>query len=218
MNIGLYIYDQLSTDSALTDLLGGVNIFPVQIAQDQAYPAITYSTINKLPKNTKDGVLNQEETRIQVDVFAKKYSDLVDLSGRVREILDGKGGVLADIIVEYCRFVDVAEFYNDDRELYHHALDFNLRHGATGTAYTPVPVGPGVTPAASIQKEAAQTGSSFVVTVGTLPAIDIDELLMIYRGGRLMIHNIDFTIDDQNTTIYWTLKNLGEDVILYLYE
>lgn len=215
MKLGLFIHHVLSNDTELINLLGGVKIHPVRLPQDENYPAIVYSIISKSGTDTKDGPGGLDNTRIQIDAHAATYTKITDISERVRELLDGVSSVFENTVIQYVKFLNATDFYNDDRELYQQSLDFNFRHGAYGALFVPPVVGPPVSYATVVQKFPGQTGGELIVTAGSLPTTDIDKRLIVSRGGRIQIHGIDFTIS--GNTILWTVKNLGEDVIIYLY-
>lgn len=131
MSLGLYIYEKLSTDSALTTLLGGTKIYPVQISEDVAFPALSYSVVSNDPKDTKDGPGGKDVTRVQIDVFAETYAKTESIAARVRELLDGDSGTLQGVVLEYSRQVGLTDFYNDEIEVYQKSIDFSMRHRIT---------------------------------------------------------------------------------------
>lgn len=217
MDIGLYIMHKLSTDQDLTDLMGAEKIYPVQIDQTASLPAIAYSIISNAGIDSKDGPGGKDTSRIQIDVYAPLYSQVAQIAKKVRLIMDGDAGEYGDNIVEYCRFLNSSDGYNTEKEVYQQSLDFNVRYGVDASIYNPLQIGPGITPAALIQEFANQTGPTITVTVAPLPITDTAKRLQVFRGGRLMVLGHDYTINHDTDTITWTLENLGEYVIVYIY-
>ena len=83
MSIGALVYSALSASTALTALVGS-RIFPV-IAQAQiAYPYLVYSEVYNAPQNSLSGWSGCDNTRFQVDCWAKSYSSAHACADQVR--------------------------------------------------------------------------------------------------------------------------------------
>lgn len=95
MNIGKLVYSLLSNYSAVSTAVtsGGLTRITASImAQDVAMPFITYQTISINPNDTKDGVSQFDQYRVQVNVVyaygSNAYDTAQTLAENVRLCLD----------------------------------------------------------------------------------------------------------------------------------
>ncbi len=83
MSIGSLAYSALAANTALSALVAA-RIYPV-IAQAQvAYPYLVYSEVYNAPQNSLSGWSGCDNTRFQIDCWAKSYSNAHAVADQVR--------------------------------------------------------------------------------------------------------------------------------------
>jgi hypothetical protein len=87
MSASTIIYGILSSSAAVTGVVG-TRIYPQQMPQTTAFPALTFTTISTVPNNTKSGVSTMDQLRIQVTMVANLQSTIDDIGTKVRTALD----------------------------------------------------------------------------------------------------------------------------------
>lgn len=122
MNVGKYIYTKLSTDTAVSDLVGN-RIYPVMMAEKTAFPAIVY-TVNTTPKDTQKNRPTDHDREVVTFRFwadiqqgADGYGKTTAIDLAVRAALDFNEGTLSGVIVEHCHFDGSEDIVSEDRLL-----------------------------------------------------------------------------------------------------
>lgn len=89
------IEQRLAADSTIAGLVG-TRIYPLVLPEACQYPAITYQLISAVEIYTNDGPLGEVRARIQIDTWAKRYSQAKTVDQAVRASLNGFTGTLPD--------------------------------------------------------------------------------------------------------------------------
>ena len=92
-------------------------VYPIKMPDDVKYPAITYMVVVDIPEQSLYGNVFARDTRVQIDIWAKSYSEIKTLKDEVvGKIVELKGGDISS-----------QDLYEDDLELYRELLDFKIR-------------------------------------------------------------------------------------------
>jgi len=209
LQTGKAIFEILSTDPALVTLLGGKDIFPSEAPQETALPYIVYNNIQVTPSHTKTSTSTLDVVRMQIDVFAKRYSEVQAIEERVRVLLDYFEGTVNGVNIDSIWFHDANEILEDELNLKHTAVDYNVRLCRAATAVFGGQFSQD-NRTWKTQIETNQTVATIIAT-NTIPT-DIDNQLEVYRDGRLLAHGEHFTISGQTLTFDPAL--LDEDIII----
>jgi len=119
MEVGKAIYNILSNDSDVAPLVttGGITrIFPARFKfsqNDPTLPFIVYQVVSDTPNMTKNGVSTYDYVTVQITLVHSKYSDLITLSGHVRDALDYVSGTFAGVVVDKIFFENSVESFDD---------------------------------------------------------------------------------------------------------
>jgi len=96
LNIGLAVYDILNNDEELNTVIGN-RIYPVAVPnfdenkENIQYPFITFTRGSIDITYTKDNIKN-DVVNVNVDIWAKSYKQVIDISMIVRELLESIKG------------------------------------------------------------------------------------------------------------------------------
>lgn len=121
--IGKVIHAVLSGDNRFN----GISIGPLRTFQTLPMPSVTYMATGTIPSGIKKGISPLDEVDFTVNVFSKKYSQVVTLSEAVRELLDRLCGTYEGVIVQSIQFIGVDDLYEDGAQVYGMAIDFTAR-------------------------------------------------------------------------------------------
>lgn len=130
MNIGDAIYNILSNDSGVTNLVS-TRIYPNQIAQGVEFPVIRYNVISDDPSDNKDGVSKLDQIRIQVDCFGATSKSANDVADAVRSALDRTSGTFNSVIVQSIQFLDYNTNFDETAQVAQVSHDYKIRHRIT---------------------------------------------------------------------------------------
>lgn len=123
--VGNAIKSLLTADSDVNALVSG-RIYPLVAPQSGAEPYITYQIIDNRPNETDNRVSGLDFVEVQINCFDSHYDDQEGLSQKVRTALDQYVGVAASVDIREIRFEDERDLYDQDREKYGKAMDFEI--------------------------------------------------------------------------------------------
>lgn len=105
--------------AVLKGLVNG-RVFPSVLPLDYALPAMVYTTIAVDPNNTVCGAAEDEEVRIQIDVYARTLAELLAL----------RPMVFAAMEAAFESAVRVNDFdgYEPDTKLYRRIFEFSISY------------------------------------------------------------------------------------------
>lgn len=75
-------------------------IYPIQLPQAAALPAVTYQRISTVPYHHLEGYSGLTASRLQIDCWAVTYADAKGLAEAVRLALDGFSGAMGEHTIE----------------------------------------------------------------------------------------------------------------------
>lgn len=106
MAIGAAVRTILAADATLQGLLGTspMRVFPDMIPQNTPYPCAAYALIGTDPTNTKEGVSELDEIRLQFDVYDDNYDDVQTIAAQIRTVIDGYTGTSAGVVIDQVYF------------------------------------------------------------------------------------------------------------------
>lgn len=130
MKIGLAIYNILSNDSDVSDIVG-TRIFPNVAAQTTDFPFIVYDVNGDTPTDTKDGASTLDVTSVMISCYCETYSQACDLASLIRTALDRLSESTYNTVnlqsSEYRGYNDIFDDDAGERGIYRKALDFDFR-------------------------------------------------------------------------------------------
>ena len=88
IKIGETVYNILSNDEAVTDLVGN-KIFPLVADINTTFPFIVYKKTFYTPEYTKDGI-SKKTSQIEIIIASDKYNISVDLADKVFKAISAK--------------------------------------------------------------------------------------------------------------------------------
>lgn len=115
--IEIDLYNQLKNDTSVSDLVG-TRIYPKVAPQNVTTPYIVYHVVNDIDNQCLSGDIYQNDTRFQVDIWGKKYSEVKQLKTAVKSSIS-----------KFKSSYDLSSMddYEKDTELYRELLDFKLK-------------------------------------------------------------------------------------------
>lgn len=104
----------LTSDTTITDKLGGPRIYAVKAPNADEYPRITFFEITNFDANHADDAAYSSRMLYQVDVWSKENPDQI--------------AVEVDRIMKSIGFVRTggADLYEDDTQVFHRALRYGI--------------------------------------------------------------------------------------------
>src|SRR5690554_4182708 len=125
----------MSIEIAIATLIGG-NIYPAALPQKPVYPAVTYQAVTGNTDYSFDGPSGLVMTRMQLDLYANSYADIIMLKRSVMAALSGFRGPVGSppLAMVYGAFhVMERDEFQEDMEragprVWRKSLDFNIWH------------------------------------------------------------------------------------------
>ena len=109
------IQEQLQ--AVLAPLVAGRS-FPNLAAQDTALPYIVYQRVVSVTHNTLQGTTDLQNTRVQIDVYAKTYASAQQLAAAVRSAMSTASFTNLQISDQ--------DFYEAEARLHRVSLDYSI--------------------------------------------------------------------------------------------
>lgn len=97
--------------STVTNLVGN-KVFPQSIEQGVKIPALVVTRISGAPLYADDGEVGLSSPRIQIDCYAKTYTETKALADIVRTLLSAFDGTVGGTVIQFATLEDE----RDDRE------------------------------------------------------------------------------------------------------
>jgi hypothetical protein len=119
MEVGKAVFEILFLDSDVQPLISesGSNprIFPsrYKFPSNVLLPYITYQVVSDEPNNTKNGVSQYDYVTVQINIYSNRYSNMIDLAGKVRTALDYTSGTFRGVVVDKIFFQNQNELFDD---------------------------------------------------------------------------------------------------------
>lgn len=126
MNEGKAIYSILTNDSDVSALIG-TRVYPQVAAQGAAFPFVVYVLQDNTPSDTKSGVSTLDEIRYDIVAAAETYSQLTDLTEKIRTALDRYTGTVEGVVVDSIQFTELDVDNDPSTETFVSSSEYILR-------------------------------------------------------------------------------------------
>lgn len=103
MNIAPAVYDLLRNDATVAGYVG-TRIYPDQIPQEAAYPAIVHFKTEVETLAVKSAPTTNHRISLQIEVFCDTFGEGENIADAIRSVLDGYSGISAGINIVSCYF------------------------------------------------------------------------------------------------------------------
>jgi hypothetical protein len=133
MNCGAGIYGILINDSTLCNMLSNTTaIFSDLAPQRTLNPCIVFSESVGEFSDDHDGVSDLDINVVQVDVYANTVTERVNVSNRVRTLLDRYSGTINGIVIQSIQLIfsnPTIEPYKEEnnKTIYRQSMDYKVR-------------------------------------------------------------------------------------------
>lgn len=103
-----------SIQNAVSNVVG--HCYPITVPEKPDVPYAVFMQVSNTPEVTVENEIPVESSRIQVDVFAKTYSQVQDLADQVRSAMMDLGAIP----------LSSGDLYESDVKLYRVTQDFSI--------------------------------------------------------------------------------------------
>ena len=124
MAIEATLYTRLTTHAGLSALVV-LRVYPNHLPQDVAYPAISYRRVTTQRPSNFGADAGIVRARFQIDVWASSYDSASAVREQVRSALQ-RWTNTSGTVVQDTLFLDDQELYEDDIDVHHFPLDFEI--------------------------------------------------------------------------------------------
>lgn len=126
MTEGKAIYNLLRTDSDITNLVSS-RIYPQIASQGADFPFIVYLLVDVDPSDTKSGVSTLDQSRYDIVVASKTYSEVSTITELVRSRLDRYSGTVESVVIDSIQFQSVDADNDPATETYVTSSEYIIR-------------------------------------------------------------------------------------------
>lgn len=126
MTEGKAIYNLLRTDSDITNLVSS-RIYPQIASQGADFPFIVYLLVDVDPSDTKSGVSTLDQSRYDIVVASKTYSEVSTITELVRNRLDRYSGTIESVVIDSIQFQSVDADNDPATETYVTSSEYIIR-------------------------------------------------------------------------------------------
>ena len=127
MEVGKVIYNLLSSNSALTTLMGSNKIYPSFAPDKTEFPFIVYRTRSADPIVTKNGIADNVVFVCYINIYSKKYDTLREISEIVKDTINNYVGTVDGVKVKRIGYLDEEEFFDFDIDIHFLELSYRIR-------------------------------------------------------------------------------------------
>lgn len=100
---------------------------PNYATQAQSLPWVVYHVTSTDPTDVKDTTSLLDKVYLQVDVMHTTYRALVTTAAAVRAALDGYTGTISSETIQYIRFLDESDVYEEDPRVHRKVQSYEIR-------------------------------------------------------------------------------------------
>lgn len=133
MKVVKVIHAILSEDATVGPLVlegGFYKVFPLQIKQGYSYPAIVVTPVSVNANETKTSASIFDQVRVQIDCYAKTYTEAATLDDAVRAALDryndGWVGQVENVTVKGISYINSNETIDEPDNVYRVSTDYQV--------------------------------------------------------------------------------------------
>lgn len=116
MTLEEIIFSVLSNSNSLESKVS-TKIYPIKVAQNKQVPFITYHVEKGTPNSGKREISSFDTYLIDIDIFSNKFSEVVEISGIVRELFEATEYSNGTKSAQF-DFVEITEDYKSESEFY----------------------------------------------------------------------------------------------------
>jgi hypothetical protein len=121
----------LKQDEAVASIVGP-RVYPITVPKSASTPLLVYRMISGSGEHDLRGYIGISRARIRITARSKRLRDCARLRDAVRQ-LDGFQGYFGVVRVEFCKFEDVEDDYDEPEEgsddgTYERKFDLNFRY------------------------------------------------------------------------------------------
>jgi len=106
--IGSSIYNQLSTSSAVTNLVG-TRIYPNNIKEREAFPQLVYEIKNNVRDDSLNGETGLASIEVTIIAVSLSYATTDSIADAVASALHNQTGVWSGVTVQGCFLTDIVD-------------------------------------------------------------------------------------------------------------
>lgn len=103
-------------------------VFCGKVTQGTQLPYVNHFQVSMNPTFSKDNKNELKVIRYQISVFAKTKAESISISDQIVLNLQGVTGNIKGHHIESIRNMDENDLYEDDAEVYHRVIDFEIRY------------------------------------------------------------------------------------------
>lgn len=119
------LFTLLTHDAAIAALVAS-RVYPVQLAEDAALPALSYQIVSAVGEPTME-TSGLQRWRLQLDCWGDTYADASTLRQQVALLLDGYQGDLASgVRLQNAQAMQRIDFFDDMPRVYRCMIEFYL--------------------------------------------------------------------------------------------
>lgn len=99
-SLGVALYEQLKNDATVGPLVlhsGAYAIYPIALAQNPTWPAVSYQVISETQLHTVDNT-HAPNAVLQIDCWSKTYLQASQLADAISSVLNGFRGLLGGTV------------------------------------------------------------------------------------------------------------------------
>lgn len=133
MNVGKAIFNILSNDAGLSELVGN-RIFPEMAPEQALNPYLVYSVLSIDPTDTKQGSSTVDVSQLETYSVSNNYSDCMDVSEAARAALDRNGGLFSEVSIQSIQYQSADTEYNATQRVYIAQQRYSVRELRVGQA------------------------------------------------------------------------------------
>lgn len=215
VNIGKVIYNRLTNNSDVTDLVGSSpsRIYPLQAEQGDDFPYIVYTPTDNDPTVEKDNASVIDVYTFEIDIYTKDYDELFVLANAVRDSFDRVEGTFEGIAVDKINYQDEDIDYDDSVQINRCTQEYEIRVQTAATVPTKDlsitwDFGTGDTDITlTIDEDSAGTYSADNIGSG-----DTNVASVVYQINGSGSAAFDFTVVDTDTLKATITKDTGGSV------
>lgn len=125
-DIGEALFSRLDNDADVSGVVSS-RIYPSQLPQGPAYPAVTYTLVTMVEQPHGGGTdPNIVIDLYQVDCWAESYSAMIDLADKVKASLSRWRGTEATVEIVSSFHVGRRDLFEDEPRVYRRGLEFEI--------------------------------------------------------------------------------------------
>lgn len=133
MNVGKAIFNILSNDAGLSELVGN-RIFPEMAPEQALNPYLVYSVLSIDPTDTKQASSTVDVSQLETYSVSNNYSDCMDVSEAARAALDRNAGLFSEVNIQSIQYQSADTEFNATQRVYIAQQRYSVRELRAGQA------------------------------------------------------------------------------------